>query len=75
MPFTPELLMAYYYSQLTFCIPFLGQAECIQMSKNYIIAEVGFQDCMVTVLPGMWQQSIPDIFWSDKVLRLCCLHY
>lgn len=25
--------------------------------------------------PGMWQQSIPDVLWSDKVLRLlCCAH-
>lgn len=30
---------------------------------------------MVIVLPGMWQQSIPDIIWSDKVLRLFCLLY
>lgn len=34
-----------------------------------------FEESAVSVLPGMWQQRVPDILWSDEVLQLFCLLY
>lgn len=49
----------------------------ILMSEYFFSCHLVFVDTLeslVGFLPGMWQQSIPDILWSDKVLGLfCCL--
>lgn len=43
--------------------------SCLQIDHRWNIS----QDNMVGVLPGMWQQVVPDFFCSDKVLRVCRL--
>lgn len=49
---------------------------CLSIFFSHHLVFVDMLESLVGFLPGMWQQSIPDILWSDKVLRLfCCLHW
>lgn len=47
----------------------------LQAKKKKIERFRDFEESAVSVLPGMWQQCVPDILWSDKVLQLFCLLY
>lgn len=45
--------------------------NCFDKQKTF----VDLQELMASVLPGMWQQSIPDILRPDKMLWLFSLFY